>query len=307
MADDIEDLLREVEEKYLPRSSNQDKNNPSSISQFKSSYPTVIQIEKKSGDQSIVKTTTRAHSSDIVFLIIAWNYRCRELEDELSDLLDEAGGMSDAAAVGLRCKRSPRRSASARELIGGKFIASSSTADAGNKMPSVVADKRQEFANKMSSSSSASAAAVAGSSNKSMTGVRSAPPFVQHHSNFATRTTNVSIDAVVVEKQKCYPIYVSGVIDSIDNVQSVRVCGSLRCTGCDFRVSQFAHYRWRPGTDYLFLRNHMPEFDRVRVKLSTAKFCRAYACQCKFVTVKDLVDLNKLGQEFASTWICLGH
>jgi hypothetical protein len=143
--------------------------------------------------------------------------RCRELEDELSDLLDEAGGMSDAAAVGLRCKRSPRRSASARELIGGKFVASS-TADAGNKMPSVVADKRQEFANKMSSSSSA----VAGSSNKSMTGVRSAPPFVHHHSNFATRTTNVSIDAVVVEKQKCYPIYVSGVIDSIDNVQSVR-------------------------------------------------------------------------------------
>ena len=152
------------------------------------------------------------------FFTIAWNYRCRELEDELSDLLDEAGGMSDAAAVGLRCKRSPRRSASARELIGGKFIA---TADAGNKMPSAVADKRQEFANKMSSSS-VSAVAVAGSSNKSMTGVRSAPPFVQHHSNFSTRTTNVSIDAVVVEKQKCYPIYVSGVIDSIDNVQSVR-------------------------------------------------------------------------------------
>jgi hypothetical protein len=67
MADDIEDLLREVEEKYLPRPSNQDKNNPS-ISQFKSSYPTVIQIEKKSGDQSIVKTTTRAHSSDIVYV-----------------------------------------------------------------------------------------------------------------------------------------------------------------------------------------------------------------------------------------------
>jgi hypothetical protein len=148
--------------------------------------------------------------------------RCRELEDELSDLLDEAGGMSDAAAVGLRCKRSPRRSASARELIGGKFVASSSTADAGNKMPSVVAvaDKRQEFANKMSSSSVS--AVVESSNNKSMTGVRSAPPFVQHHSNFATRTTNVSIDAVVVEKQKCYPIYVSGVIDSIDNVQSVR-------------------------------------------------------------------------------------
>lgn len=72
MADDIEDLLREVEEKYLPKSSHQEKN---PISQLKSSYPTVIQIEKRShgGDQSVAagasvvaKTTTRAHSSDIV-------------------------------------------------------------------------------------------------------------------------------------------------------------------------------------------------------------------------------------------------
>ena len=75
MADDIEDLLREVEEKYLPRPSNQDKN--PSISQFKSSYPTVIQIEKKSGDQSIAavaKTTTRAHSSDIVYEIVIFKF-----------------------------------------------------------------------------------------------------------------------------------------------------------------------------------------------------------------------------------------
>lgn len=150
-----------------------------------------------------------------LFNFSIFEYRCRELEDELSDLLDEAGGMSDAAAVGLRCKRSPRRSASARELIGGKFIPT----DAGvSKIQSVAtADKRQEFANKMNS-----AAVVVGSSNKSMAGVRSAPPFVHHHSNIGTRTTHVSIDAVVVEKQKCYPIYVSGVIDSIDNVQSVR-------------------------------------------------------------------------------------
>ena len=136
-------------------------------------------------------------------------FRCRELEDELSDLLNEDGGMSDAAAVGLRCKRSPRRSASARELIGGKLMD-------GSKLQSVAsADKRQEFANKVS-------AAITGCSNKLVTGVRSAPPFVHHHINMGTRTPHVSIDAIVVEKEKCYPIYVSGVIDSIDNSQSVR-------------------------------------------------------------------------------------
>jgi hypothetical protein len=83
-----------------------------------------------------------------------------------------------------------------------------------------TAEKRQEFANKVS------AAVDAAASNKLTSlsgGVRSAPPFVHHHINVSgSRTTHVSIDAVVVEKQKCYPIYVSGVIDSIDNSQSVR-------------------------------------------------------------------------------------
>ena len=129
--------------------------------------------------------------------------------------------MSDAAAVGLRCKRSPRRSASARELIGGKS-SSSTEAGAGKLQSHVTAEKRQEFANKVSAAVDAAAAA-----NKltSLTGVRSAPPFVHHHNSTGTRTTHthhVSIEAVVVEKQKCYPIYVSGVIDSIDNSQSVR-------------------------------------------------------------------------------------
>ncbi|XP_046637773.1 uncharacterized protein LOC124316078 [Daphnia pulicaria] len=299
MADDIEDLLREVEEKYLPRPQEKNPSSSNPMNPSKTSNNPPVQTAEKQRDLSVApKTTTRAHSSDIV---------CRELEDELSDLLDEAGGLSDAAAVGLRCKRSPRRSASARELMVGKSFTSSVMDPPGvSKFQNhhATAEKRQEFANKVS------AAVDAAASNKlSLTGgVRSAPPFVHHHINVSgSRTTHVSIDAVVVEKQKCYPIYVSGVIDSIDNSQSVRVCSSLRCTGCDFRVSQFAHYRWRPGTDYLFLRNNMPEFDRVRVKLSTAKFCRAYACQCKFVTVKDLVDLTKLGPDFASTWICLGH
>lgn len=90
------------------------------------------------------------------------------------------------------------------------------------------------------------------------------------------------------------------------NVENERICSQLRCTGCDFRVSRFNHFKWRPGTDYLFLRNNMPEFDRVRVKLASAKFCRAYACQCKFITVKDLVDLARLGPDF-SKWSCIGH
>ena len=94
--------------------------------------------------------------------------------------------------------------------------------------------------------------------------------------------------------------------DGLDRYFICSICSHLRCTGCDFRIRRFNHFKWRPGTDYLFLRNNMPEFDRVRVKLASAKFSRAYACQCKFVTVKDLVDLVRLGPHF-SQWSCTGY
>lgn len=78
MADDIEDLLREVEEKYLPRPVRQlqEKN---SRQQPIQPTTTIVTNEKRSygdrGDQSATgavgmtttnRTTTRAHSSDIV-------------------------------------------------------------------------------------------------------------------------------------------------------------------------------------------------------------------------------------------------
>lgn len=67
MADDIEDLLREVEEKYLPRP--QEKN-PSSSSSSLMNPSKSVQTAEKQRDQSVApKTTTRAHSSDIVYEI----------------------------------------------------------------------------------------------------------------------------------------------------------------------------------------------------------------------------------------------
>jgi Retinal Maintenance len=45
----------------------------------------------------------------------------------------------------------------------------------------------------------------------------------------------------------------------------------LRCTGCDFAVSSFNDVQWSDDTDYLFLRNNMPDFHRVRTKLVPKK------------------------------------
>lgn len=89
MADDIDDLLREVEEKYLPKQSTaaaslNTSNTPNQNQQHQYRYATTSapagfsqqQRDKKMMDESfmkktdipsiVTKTTTRAHSSDIV-------------------------------------------------------------------------------------------------------------------------------------------------------------------------------------------------------------------------------------------------
>ena len=63
MADDIEDLLREVEEKYLPMSNLGQNNNLQSKETIVSKQENQEQIVQNNRHG---KTTARAHSSDIV-------------------------------------------------------------------------------------------------------------------------------------------------------------------------------------------------------------------------------------------------
>lgn len=138
----------------------------------------------------------------------------------MSDLLDDDGRMSDAATVSLRCKRSPRRSASARELIVNTVdAASNSTASTAN---GENGDRAQSF----DSTNKEMSTSVYNSSSSTTTtqlGSRSAPPTYHHQHSHANRAHQANVCADVhVEKQKCFPIYLSGVIDSIDASQAVR-------------------------------------------------------------------------------------
>ena len=63
MADDIEDLLREVEEKYLPMANLGQNNNLQSKETIVSKQENQEQIVQNNRHG---KTTARAHSSDIV-------------------------------------------------------------------------------------------------------------------------------------------------------------------------------------------------------------------------------------------------
>lgn len=50
-----------------------------------------------------------------------------------------------------------------------------------------------------------------------------------------------------------------------------RSCDTLRCTSCDFKVASFDDFDWESSTDYLFLRNNAPDFDRLKSKLTRKK------------------------------------
>ena len=47
-----------------------------------------------------------------------------------------------------------------------------------------------------------------------------------------------------------------------------RVCDKLRCTSCDFNVVILNDYEWHEDCDYLFFRNNIPDFDKLKSKLS---------------------------------------
>lgn len=105
--------------------------------------------------------------------------------------------------------------------------------------------------------------------------------------------------------QRCYAVYLGGSDQPTGQATAIsqRACNNLRCTGCDFRVCQFNNYKWTSDTNYLFLRNNVPDFEKLKPKLSDSKGHRAYCCQCSWRTVKDLTQLA----DPALKWHCAKH
>ncbi|KAJ3598320.1 hypothetical protein NHX12_001831 [Muraenolepis orangiensis] len=81
-------------------------------------------------------------------------------------------------------------------------------------------------------------------------------------------------------------------------------CDQLRCTSCDFRVLMFEDQEWDSSCDYLFLRNNMPDRERLRAKLRRSRGRRAYACQCSWFSARDPAELGRHPQ---LRWVCGKH
>ncbi|KAM6171180.1 cilia- and flagella-associated protein 418 isoform 2-T2 [Erethizon dorsatum] len=118
---------------------------------------------------------------------------------------------------------------------------------------------------------------------------------------------NTSVRASLQGLHKsCSPVYLGGsrVPRGIGTRTSQRACDQLRCIGCDFRVVSYSDYMWDKSCDYLFFRNNMPEFHKLKTKLVKKKGTRAYACQCSWRSVEELTDLQT---DHQLHWVCGKH
>ncbi|XP_054841244.1 cilia- and flagella-associated protein 418 [Eublepharis macularius] len=115
-----------------------------------------------------------------------------------------------------------------------------------------------------------------------------------------------NITSIHVRGKKCCPVYLGGstALCGIGTYISQRTCDRLRCTACDFRVSHHDDYQWDKSCDYLFFRNNMPEFSKLRTKMVKKKGTRAYACQCSWRSIDELTDLS---MDRLLHWVCSKH
>ncbi|XP_066482534.1 cilia- and flagella-associated protein 418 isoform X2 [Tiliqua scincoides] len=119
-------------------------------------------------------------------------------------------------------------------------------------------------------------------------------PFLKSPNPAFENNTANNIASIQARGKRCCPVYLGGSTApyGVGTNISQRTCDQLRCTGCDFHVSHFNDYQWDRSCDYLFFRNNMPEFGKLRTKMLKKKGTRAYACQCSWRSIDELTDLS---------------
>ncbi|BFZ13553.1 hypothetical protein BsWGS_16592 [Bradybaena similaris] len=105
--------------------------------------------------------------------------------------------------------------------------------------------------------------------------------------------------------KRCFTVFLGGSANNMGRSSATnrRACDQLRCTSCDFRVCCFDNVSWNKDTDYLFLRNNVPNVHKLQSQLHRKKGCRAYCCQCSWRNVLDLCQLD----DPSLKWVCGKH
>lgn len=71
-------------------------------------------------------------------------------------------------------------------------------------------------------------------------------------------------------------------------------------------VKRFPGQKWRSDCEYLFFRNYISNEQKLVQGLEPAKGMSAYACQCEWKSVKEIVELSAT-QGLIAKWSCGGH
>uniref|UniRef100_A0A3Q0QY73 Cilia- and flagella-associated protein 418 n=1 Tax=Amphilophus citrinellus TaxID=61819 RepID=A0A3Q0QY73_AMPCI len=125
-------------------------------------------------------------------------------------------------------------------------------------------------------------------------------------SDFLTLSVCLDTICTACSASRCCPVFIGGssVTNGVGTATSKRSCDQLRCISCDFRVLMFDDCEWDSTCDYLFLRNNMPEHQKLRTKLKKRRGLRAYACQCSWISTLEMTDLREQPQ---LRWVCGKH
>uniref|UniRef100_A0A673IYY2 Cilia- and flagella-associated protein 418 n=1 Tax=Sinocyclocheilus rhinocerous TaxID=307959 RepID=A0A673IYY2_9TELE len=88
-------------------------------------------------------------------------------------------------------------------------------------------------------------------------------------------------ETLTFSANRCCPVFLGGssVPHGVGTSVSQRACNHLRCTSCDFSVIMFEDHEWDSSCDYLFFRNNMPDYHKLKAKLR--RFGATYNIQVK--------------------------
>ncbi|XP_019858089.1 PREDICTED: protein C8orf37-like [Amphimedon queenslandica] len=105
--------------------------------------------------------------------------------------------------------------------------------------------------------------------------------------------------------RKCHPVLIGGSgIELKYNDNKNHGCDQLRCLSCDSSVLSFNNYSWIDDVEYLFFRNNYPNNKKLKTKLVYSEGYRSYACQCSWIHVNKLVNINNMK---SLKWTCGRH
>ena len=105
---------------------------------------------------------------------------------------------------------------------------------------------------------------------------------------------------------KCFPLCIGGANlehGMTENSMEPKSCSSLRCYKCDKKVQRFINGTWHATVDYMFVRNHNTNVQKLKEGVKYDPGFSAYACQCQFINVSEL-DKDKCEE---MKWMCGGH